>query len=237
MWSKISKIMIYHNSHNRQVRPVSWWHPWANTIAYYTLNWDADDYYGNYNWTWWNWANYATWFDWNQCADFSWSNSTWVTSSCTTAPKTLSLFMKWISLTRTSKDRRQLIWMTTTFEWWDWRWFRAIPTKYNQSTIDWSYVICAGWSWQTYKNTSIVDTNWHHYCFVSDNNATKFYFDWNLLTTFNWEFTNPSNKNLVFWQQAALNVYESNTYMQYIILESVAWSQQDITDYLSNFTY
>jgi hypothetical protein len=57
------------------VTPQGWWEPWANTIAYYPLNWDVLDYSGNSRnmsartgsisyWTLTSWDKYWI-FDWN----------------------------------------------------------------------------------------------------------------------------------------------------------------------------
>lgn len=56
-----------------KVRP-SWWKPWANTVAYYPLNWNANDYSWNgKNGT----ASNITWNSWwdGGCASFNGSNS------------------------------------------------------------------------------------------------------------------------------------------------------------------
>jgi hypothetical protein len=52
MWYKLKRIMIHDNGIEKQVRPKTR-NPWANTIAYYPLNWDINDHSSNgYNLSW-----------------------------------------------------------------------------------------------------------------------------------------------------------------------------------------
>ena len=65
MWYKIKRIMMRPNGVEKQVRPDTWWKPWANTVFYFPLKSDILDYSWNNisasgGWTityqWWAWA-------------------------------------------------------------------------------------------------------------------------------------------------------------------------------------
>lgn len=233
MANKITKLML--NWEEYLIREYqAWWQPWANTIAYYPLNWDALDY----SWNWydgirWNWAYYSIWVDGNQCGDFSRARATWITSSCQAEPKTVSFFLKRADLNATAKDRRQIIWMTTDFEW-SWC-IRCVPTQYNSITKQGTWLVWNSW-WNNNRNdATTIDLNWHHICVTCDTTQTKFYFDGNLLKTYNWVLT--PNSILKIGQTPWIGNNPLNWYLQYIILESVEWTAQDIQDYLSNFSY
>lgn len=47
MWYKLKRIMMRPNGVEKQVRPDTWWQPWANTLAYYKFNWNLNDSSGN----------------------------------------------------------------------------------------------------------------------------------------------------------------------------------------------
>lgn len=211
-----------------------WWTPWANTIAYYPLNGNALDY----SWNWYNgtrqyWWHYATGIDWKLCWDFSRTYAEYLSSSCSTQPRTVMWFMKRCDLYATQRDRRQIIWQTSN--WWTNGWcFKSKPTAYNSATIQWLFTKRN--PEQNYTDTSMVDLNWHHFALTSDNSNTYLYFDGVLKKTYSGSLA-TSGSGLKIWKSWANTDYELNAYMQYIILESSQWTQQDIQDYLSLFTY
>ena len=96
---KMRNILSFHKA--------TWRVPWSNTIAYYPLNWDADDYKSTwtlYNWTW-HWTeSYVTLQSWLKVANFpyDWTALRYITSSCTTAPKTVSFWLKFNDLSDTT---------------------------------------------------------------------------------------------------------------------------------------
>lgn len=226
----IKKVMLG----STQIRPA-WWTPWANTILYYSFDGNVNDLSWNwYNGTWHNGWHYSTWIGWQQCWDFSRANNDRVTATVNVEPSTVMFFMKWKDLNATSQDRRQIIGQTSN--WWNSWCFRAIPTSLNASTIRWYWTFFTSWWQKEYTNTSIVDLNRHHFCLTTDGSNTYLYFDGNLVSQRSWKLSINSTK-LVISRVDGSNEYALNGYMQHLIIENIQWTQQNIQDYLSNFSY
>lgn len=208
------------------------WQPWANTIAYYSLNWNANDWSTNgWNGTW-SWTeNYSVWIWGNICANFTWSS--YITTSCNTEPSTVAFFLRWNSLGNPwRQDWRQVLWMSSG---WENSWcFRAIPVNANSTTIQGAWIVINSSAVNTYTNTSLVDLNWHHVCITTDWTTTYLYFDGTLAGSYTWKLTCNWNF-LMAWNVGNYNAF--NWCLQHVILESTQWTQQDIQDYLSNFNY
>jgi len=90
---------------------VQWWQPWANTLAYLPLNWNANDYSGNGN----NWTVYnANWVTENNRQYIQGTNSTnnsWayvvlpiipITSECT--------FSAWVKFNTSNTQYCNIVW-------------------------------------------------------------------------------------------------------------------------------
>ena len=212
-----------------------WWQPWANTLLYYTFDWDVLDHSPSwlYDWTRWGTAAYTTWLNGKQCGDFSLWNDNIVTASCSVSPDTVSLLMKWNMTGYDGYDRKQIIWITTT---WENSWcLRAIPRSTGGQKA-WKLIAYCSWWWIEINNPSYVDNDWHHYCLTTDWTTSYLYFDWTLIGQKSWDLT-AHGSTLCIWRIPWSNQYKLNWCIQNLILESAQWSAQDITDYCSEWLW
>ena len=222
MWYKVKRIMMRPNGEEKQVRPV--WKPWANTIAYYKLNWNLNDSSWNwYNWTWANWTEkYTTLSSWIQVAEFSW----WVSRVTTTfswTPKTVSV---WAYKSTTLWDAypydwKQIIWQNSADSW-NWWIFRNV----SNNTI----LYQDGNDYVQLNDISYRD-KWMHYLATVDGNVTKFYLNWE----YKWSINKTINVNRSLWMWTS--PYDNNSrytlywYISEVILEDMGWTAQEITNY------
>ena len=197
------------------------WKPWANTIAYYPLEWDANDY----SWNWWNgtWTwneSYTTLSSWLKVADFPYSSNwqNYISSSLTTAPATVSFRLYFDNISTSSlQDWRCPIWQyNASWSWWSFAYYIGSSSK----------IYC--WSWeytQTFNATTryyITITNWKFY--LNGNElftCGSFSSSWNTLSI----WTNYKNSEWANYKRAL------NWKMSRIILESVNRTQEEISNY------
>jgi hypothetical protein len=80
MWYKLKRIMMRPNGVEKQVRPTSGWKPWANTIAYYPLEINTNDYsWNSRNATQvWSSVTFTTSTDGYKCANFTWDTNSYI---------------------------------------------------------------------------------------------------------------------------------------------------------------
>ncbi len=91
------------------------WKPWTNTLAYWELNWNADDTKNNYwvqtytttnfnsdGYVWaWN-PTYTEWRKWKQCAVFDWTRGLQFPSTLNSYKTNTVTFSAWVNYTSAS---------------------------------------------------------------------------------------------------------------------------------------
>ena len=206
------------------------WKPWANTIAYYPLNWDANDYSWNSR----NLTNNGVTFNtslasWQKVAYFSWSstNLSLIGQNISTSAITLSM---WLNKSRNSNEEifmeilganvNDFIIQSTNsnignmwLSWW-------IDSNNNSSL------------W--YNNTGISNWTRRHIVAVLDSNWCRLYQNWQKLslTYSRW------SESLALWTRAFTQFYlwwRSWVFWQWYISEAIyenkARTAQEISDY------
>lgn len=210
------------------------WEPWTNTIAYYKLDGNANDYLWNYNWTW-SWTSaYKTLSSWIQVAYMPESNAlSYIYSSCQVLPKTVSFrFQKenWNWDGSWAKDWLQLIWQCNSESWnWQLRFNAHNSSQYNHFKLRNS-------SWENniwWLVPNFWNTNWHNIVLTLTNWDNKLYYDGSLFWTLWWNCTvwwnlymwwNPFGENGTYKRQLAWCMSE-------VILEDKTRTAQEIADY------
>ena len=227
----ISKVFLW----DTQVRPTGW-QPWANTLIYLPLNWDALDYSGNgrdgnvfsnwwtYSWEYISWSSgekyfyssatnldYWVWIDW-----------TYMDTAIGTWDRTISIWHKFAA----QSDGTPL-WMWSKSGWTRWEWFWLYWNFWPKAWIVRYYDDPQTW-------VLSLDTGWHHYVLTYNNvNKSRMYID-GVLQTFvsnaGASFNTLSNQYHLW----ALRLYNNNsaTYsFSKFIIENIVWSAQDVSDY------
>jgi hypothetical protein len=200
------------------------WKPWANTVAYYPLTANANDYSGN-------WYN-AT----NNGGTFSTAN--WWYFGTDTARITLP------SMT---------IWQTFTISCWvkfpDWQptWNKSFELYYDRiysyrniifQCSAWWFDCYTGNNWTSHnvKSVSASFWTWWNNIILSKSWTTySIYKNWVLVET----FTSPYNVSIPWWNNTIeiphlsynTEEYSAYGYLKDYIIENVAWSSQDVSDY------
>lgn len=227
MWYKVQKIYLG----DKLVRP-SGWKPGANTIAYYKLDGNTNDYLWNYNWTW-SWTSaYKTLSSWIQVAYMPESNKlSYIYSSCQVLPKTVSFWFQkenryWDGSWAT--DWVQLIWQCNSESGnWQLR-FNLVPSavKFKIRNSSWENDI-----WWLVPDS--WNTNWHNIVFTLTNWDNKLYYDSVLFGTLWWNCTvwwnlymwgNPFGLNGTYKRQLAWCMSE-------VILEDKVRTAEEIQAY------
>ena len=203
-----------------------WWKPWANTVAYYPLNSDTQDYSGNnrhltgswtyswnmitststlyYNWLSLFWQDYGWDFTFSFYADLdvSSSDAAMVMIRDSAARPSVSIGLSWTG------------WTETVYKW------------YNQS---WS-----GRYWSSSWNFTKAGTHCFH--LVRGWNTVTMYMDWvsKWSISFSW-YVWAWNSNSEYWPKFwyAPNSLTTHRTVRIwnVILENKARTAQEITDY------
>lgn len=217
MWNKIQKIYV---GDHYQVYPK--WTPWANTIAYYPLEKDWNDY----SWNWHNgtasWITYSS-ISWVNCASFAWSISSYIAIPWLWTLSTLTTSI-WFNTT-TTKSGSQLFW--------------ASPSSDNanlQEYVDWSAIRISRWNGSNSDpvSYSVACNNgvWHNLIVTNGSDWLKMYYDGTLVWSSNNVRTIKSdNWRTYLWWWNQLSTYTYLWYMSSLILENKIWTAQEIADY------
>lgn len=228
---KVKKIYMRQNGVQKQIYPATW-NPWSNTIAYYPLNWDVNDYSGNNrNLTAYN-VTYDTLTNGEQVAYFNWSNAYAILTG-------LSLrISKWTQNVWIKKSRNNSgecftqVWATGTNDW-GWR-------TYTYTTSTWAiwhnlYYNSSIFQW--YNNTWIANWTWMNVVTVVSNTWNKFYVNWQQVTltyskwnTSTWFWTRTFNTLVLSrhpWASADRCQWDISRW----IIEDRAWTDAEILSY------
>ena len=215
MWYKVNRIMMRPNGVEKQVRPKTR-NPWANTVGYYPLNTDFDDYsWNSRNLT--NTNATITTLGGVSCA-YYWGNaySTYTGYSLIRDARTTSVWMNpsdltdWVILQPSAYNVSPRWSMTTAVRWGD-----IMMADNNSISIDYSWTI----------------GNWYHVVGTQEGSTVKMYVNWTLI----WTKTRPSYSTPNWWRLwAQFTAAAAAKYVGYIsnaILENKVWTAQEILDY------
>lgn len=204
--------------------------PGVNTVAYYPLNWDVNDYLWNYNWTW-SWTSaYKTLSSWIQVAYFPETNAlSYITSSCTVLPSTVSFWMQKELFYPTVTEWVQLIGQANSETWsWQLRW--DCHANSNRFVLEWGW----GYIWSALPN--FWNTDWHNVVITIQPWDVKVYYDTNLYGTSsstlyaNWNLFIGGNN----FGANGTNKREMNGCMSEVILEDKVRTAQEIANYYNS---
>lgn len=199
-----------------------WWQPWANTIAYYPLTQDANDY---------SWNNYNI-------------TTSWASSYTPDGALLPDSFHAWLLIPFN-------IYTSNTYTFSIWQKPLHIPPREDMRWIDCSengnYRLISLW-YSLYYNTKLEHRRWgnsssvfwtyinysvdtRYYCtYTIDNGTIKTYVNWNNLWTKTWVSWHTCA--LRFWQE--WNMWADRHwywYMKDIIIENKVRTVQEISNY------
>ena len=163
MWNKIQRIYIGSNL----VRPK--WHPWANTIAYYPLKEDTNDYSWNSRNLTNSWATFWT-YQWISCVYWT-ARAQWINTPSLNWVKTISLWTNWSGNYTNSNSNFSVIYA-------DGQATSLAYRKYN----DYKLQFYDG----AYNLINSYITNQRYNLVVTFDGTAKIYINWQLL----WQRTN-----------------------------------------------
>ena len=198
-----------------------WRKPWVNTIAYYKLETNANDF----SWNWFNLSQSWTVNFWKyqnvNCAYFDW----WYLY------RTISSLPQW------SSDRTVslFVYITKTKAWIFLRWNSSNSQKfwYYYSWENWQCLVWTAYMWTDIKSTTNL-LNWrHHIVCTVESSVRKIYIDWQLNQTLNKSgATNTNWTNFEIWRLDWASDYPYKSYQSNMIIEKGAWSLSYIQRYL-----
>lgn len=230
MWNKIKKIYIG----TKQVYPPTW-NPWANTLVYLPLNWDALDQSGNsrdgtlpntWNYSW----EYINWVSWEKCfysySTAAWNNTNWIywtydATAIGSNDVTISVWLKSKTITDTT-----WYWLGTETESWPhWMWIWLTPWS-------WTYLMIIRFYDDPYTSWT-YDNNRHNYIITyNDTNKSKMYVDWvnvPMTTNANASFDITSNRFQLWCMR--WNSGGSQAYFSRWIIENKERTATEALDY------
>ena len=221
---------------NMVYKKKKWWKPWANTIAYWKLESDTNDYSWNSRNLTNNWITFTT----------SWTNiNVWYFSWNTYCQIADQVALRWYSSMTIS------LWAKYYGSWWE-----AVAQDFLAKWLDTTdgailmrvgvrsdiknrievWVVPVNWSNGRYAmwTTTFLSWWWHNIVLVLDNKINYVYYDWTLLAS-----TNNSSYTYSFSNTWALYVWrawngswrEFKWYVSHIIYEKVARTAQEVSDY------
>lgn len=208
----------------------SGWEPWENTVAYYPLNWDINDYS-------WNNRNlsvefgtvsYTTLSSWIQVFSPRWTGitswGTWLSYSDSvwdfTWDFTINFFVK---LLQTYNNYMSFV---TNRHLYTYRWMNSIDSS-NEFFFHWE---------PQYKSWWIIDTNvWHNICCTVISGTYYIYVDNTLKKSGSYTYWigTPWRLNIWFWYTWAggQNREPLNWDISNVIIEDKWWTAQEVSDY------
>ena len=213
---------------NMVYKKKKWWKPWANTIAYYPLESDTNDYS-------WNWHNLSNWTVPTFTTSWSLSYATWSAKAYSNgfamATDKFTVCYR-IKITNTSQTGKWTFSLT-----WDWSFWKEFwwlyGTNYNPKLN--MYIECIAPNWQMYWINPTADT-WYNFCLSYDRTAStpycKVYVNWayiNWTTTSTVSWTNVQVN--LFWVGTGTNSASANCSFSNFIIENRPRAAQEILDY------
>lgn len=212
------------------ITAILWYTPTANTVAYYSLNWNANDSWPNlYNLT----ASNVSWVTWylNDCASFGWSPSKIVGSINTNLTEVSIRFRVKMN---SQVDNVRIIDIVNA---------NSELAIIQDTTTPWQLGFLSypngNWSFFWYVNTGIANGTWFTVTLVAWSNYNKIYINgiqktasyhngsassWIGNITYNW---------MSIWATYA-GILNLNWFIDEVVVENVGWTDaQVLADYNS----
>lgn len=207
------------------------WLPWENTLLYWPLTENANDYSWNSNngtvyssvsfssnWAYFSWSNYTTNFIEFPSSFYPWTSFTvslrikrWENN------KEIRIFSDWWS------NYRRVLWALAN----DW-YMNLLFGNGNTSQSDWTSI-------QTYSANT-----WYNYVLVKNWASATLYRNWELVWTHTFSY-NPNPGWLAVWEYWIWNIrttssssYTWTWYIKDYIIENKLWTAQEVQDYYNN---
>lgn len=201
-----------------------WWQPWANTIAYWKLDWDTTDELWNYDmvtriWT----MNYWTLSWWQKYGIFNGSTILSVASVPSWTKWTLSF---WINKSWTSEYVSFVQNINT-----DW------SDNYTQIVLKQTEIgFRIPWWSNNFRNYTQSTWEWHHIVLTQDWTGMCLYIDnvqiWSTRSNNSWFNAKWWNQLCIWWLIRWTQAYSIfNWYLSNMIIESEARTAQEVSDY------
>ncbi len=231
---EIKRITIRPNGTEKQIRPA-WWAPWANTLAYYPLNWDFNDYSGNNRNLTNSWVTFVSWWLW-QVASFASGNNAYYQNN---------------SLFNTASPFTYNVWVNAS----------SIPSWYYYSVHPYYSVLvwwqdgstitshckdlwlCLSnkaigycWSWTDYMNWWTINTNTrYNLVFTYDGNTSKvLYVNWIQVATETISAFSITYSNARITLSKSWNAYNTQPFvwqLSNVIVEDKVRAATEVSDY------
>lgn len=216
--------------------PPEPWTPWANTLCYYPLNWNLNDYSGNNRNLTWSWVTYTSWWPWQVGVFENWGYAYYTNQSLfnISYPFTYSFYVQADSIP------------TGYYSWGYANNTRAL-TVCSINNIA-SYDKSAGFAlgscmWYNYYNvlyyvrwwTPIANT-WYYMVYTFDGSKQRLYLNGTLVWENNcwWSFTGFSNASIMLAHQRNSNGdLPFNGKLSNVIVENKVRTDQEIADYFN----
>ena len=209
-----------------EVTNQSWWQPWANTLVYMPLDWDAVDYSGN--------QNDGTWVGTASYQDvYSWSTKKWAYFWDNSAIELTTLPVSWNTAFTHS------CWVKTNANWVAFMHHFGMDSYSKRSVLcmfyninkrplqDIYWVGIYVWSattsslWETWINIIYTyNGSWSHVLYIN----------WQQYGTWSWNLNIQTWYNKTIWR-----ISSGATYTWYMlsesIIEDIVWTGQDALNY------
>ena len=210
------------------------WQPGANTLAYYPLNWDTNDYSlggknltssGNVSFVNIGIGKQVAYMQWNS----SWNSTKLYSSSFSseTLPLTLSIWEKLNATTGSFPNKLHLLQLTSASPYSRISIWNAIYDNLNRN---WKLFAPDDIKYITNEPTDYWDGNWHHLVATFTTTQSCLYKDWQLVYTWNW-WTNSTKNLTIYIGSNDDDNYWINGYVGDAIIERWTRSLQDVQDY------
>ena len=202
------------------------WKPWANTIAYWSLDGVDTDYTWNYNMTVAP-SSYQTLSSWKKVWQFSWYKAETVPDGIWTAT-----FNRW-NMTMSFWYRPTVTTMTMVFYFeWSGSWRNAeIDTYWDR--IEFRLWNWSNWQWTVSASTTIIANTWYHIVLTYNGSKFQLYCNWTAIWTAT-SLTYPTwswDNRCVLWYSWWTGLPNKNIMLWDFIIENKARTAQEISDY------
>lgn len=208
------------------IRVDEWWQPWANTVAYYKLETDGNDYSWNWNnWQSWN-VTYGTWSG-KQCAHFNgnWNCGISLPALWSFSNLTMSV---WVKTSRSQASTATVAILAPTSD------NKNIGIQMNSGTITLS-------RWDGSNAYDTTDWSWtnnvrHNIIATYNSSWAKLYVDW----VYIWQNTaSTSVVSEAYTSRIGSNDNQQDSFAYYgyaseLIIENVVWSATDVANYYND---